>query len=263
MQHNNSYTLIFSFVVCIVCGVLISSAAVSLLERQNANALLDKQKNVLEAAGLRQPGEALSAAQVKERFKNVESVAFNIETGQEDPSFDLTGYDQLKAAADPARSLEAPPNPSAIRRLPRIAQIYKVKDADGNLGMVVLPIEGLGLWGTLYGFLAVDRDGATVRGITYYQHKETPGLGGEVDNPRWKALWPGRKLYSPDGKVALQVIKGPAGPVDQAPHNIDGLSGATITSRGVTDMIRFWLSDSIYGKYLRTLATPPPAGAAS
>ena len=82
----------------------------------------------------------------------------------------------------------------------------------GDLEMVMVPIEGNGLWSTLYGFLALDADTRTVVGITFYEHKETPGLGGEVDNPRWKALWPGRKAFLDEGYAPkIEVIKGAAG----------------------------------------------------
>jgi Na+-transporting NADH:ubiquinone oxidoreductase subunit C len=116
--------------------------------------------------------------------------------------------------------------------------------------MIVLPIEGYGLWSTLYGFLAVEADTTTVRGITYYQHGETPGLGGEVDNPAWRAAWIGRKAFDQDFEPAIQVIKGQAGRPEQDPHHVDGLTGATITSRGVTNMMRFWLGPDGFGPYL-------------
>jgi Na+-transporting NADH:ubiquinone oxidoreductase subunit C len=109
----------------------------------------------------------------------------------------------------------------------------------------------MGLWGTLYGYIALAADTQTVRGITFYQHKETPGLGGEVDNARWKALWPGRKVYDARGRPILNVKKGRAGPVESDPHNVDGLSGATITSRGVGHLVRFWLGEEAFGPYLK------------
>ena len=123
----------------------------------------------------------------------------------------------------------------------------------GDLEMIVLPIEGLGLWGTLYGFLALDADTTTVRGITYYQHKETPGLGGEVDNPSWKDKWPGRKAFDDDGEVSLAVIKGPARTAEHDPHRVDGLAGATITSNGVTNMLEFWLGENGFEPYLNRI----------
>ena len=102
----------------------------------------------------------------------------------------------------------------------------------------------------LYGYLALAPDARTIVGITFYQHKETPGLGGEVDNPRWKSLWPGRLAYDERGNPAIRVKKGPAGSVEEDPYQVDGLSGATITSRGVTNLLRFWLGDDGFGPYL-------------
>ena len=259
--HSTGYTMVFAAIICVVCGILVSSAAVSLLDRQKANAAFDKQKKVLEAAGLIQAKEAVTEAQVTELFLNVESVAVDLETRQEVPDFDLAEYDQLRAAKDPARSIEAPPNNSAINRLPKVAQIYKVRNDAGELEMVVLPIEGLGLWGTLYGFLAVEPTTGQVKGITYYTHKETPGLGGEVDNPLWKAKWPGRKVYDETGQVAIKVIKGSAGPADADPYRVDGLSGATLTCNGVTNMLDFWMGEHGFGPYLKSL-TPAAQKAA-
>jgi Na+-transporting NADH:ubiquinone oxidoreductase subunit C len=125
--------------------------------------------------------------------------------------------------------------------------------AEGTLDMLVLPIEGKGLWSTMYGFLALDKDLKTVRGLTFYQHGETPGLGGEIDNPRWKALWPDRVAYDEAGEPVIEVIRGRAGTPDEDPHRIDGLSGATITARGVMHTVNFWLGDDGFGPYLETL----------
>ena len=258
MRHNTLYTLLFATAICVVCGIVVSSAAVSLKEKQTLNAALDKQKKVLEAAGLIEPGEAVTAERVDELFQNIEAVGVDLRSGEETPEIDPT-YDQLKAQADPATSFEAPDNRSAIKRLPNIAQVFKVKESDGSVDMYVLPIEGLGLWGTLYGFLALDSDLTTVRGITYYQHKETPGLGGEVDNPRWKAAWPGRRAFDDQGEVAISVIKGQAGPAEDAPYSVDGLSGATITSNGVTFMLDFWLGPDGFGPYLERIGKPGQA----
>ena len=89
--------------------------------------------------------------------------------------------------------------------------------------------------------------------MTFYEHKETPGLGGEVDNPRWKALWDGRKAFDAAGVPEIQVVKGLAGSVDDAPHDVDGLAGATMTSRGVTNLLRFWLGEAGFQSYLDRL----------
>ena len=250
MRHSTGYTFVFAGIVCVVCAVLVSSSAVSLSDLQQTNAKLDKQKNVLYAAGLADPSETLSAEDVSRRFEKVRAMAIRVEDGEPAPEIDPDGFDARKAAIDSEAGRAAPPNASVIKRVARHQVIYHVLGDGGEVAMIVLPIEGYGLWGTLYGFLALDADTKTVRGITYYEHKETPGLGGEVDNPAWKALWPGRMAFDEKGELAIEVIKGQAGSPGDDPYRVDGLSGATITSRGVTNMLRFWLGDNGFGPYL-------------
>ena len=253
MQHSVGYTIVFAALVCVVCAVLVSTSAVELSHLQQANAALDKRKNVLLAAGLAQSAERLDAAQVQERFRVVEPVVIELQSGKAVPDMDASAFDQRKARNDPDSSRPAPANNSSISRLPNHAVVYQVFDEAGELQMVVLPIEGYGLWSTLYGFLSLDADTRTVRGLTYYQHGETPGLGGEVDNPRWKARWPGRIAFDSAGQTVIEVVKGQAGPAEEDPHRVDGLAGATITSRGVTNMLRFWLGENGFGPYLNRL----------
>ena len=253
MQHSVAYTILFAGLICVVCAVLVSSSAVSLSELQQANAALDKRKNVLLAAGLAQPSEKLDAAQVQERFRVVKPVVIDIQSGEAVSDIDASTFDQRKARNDPDSSRPAPANNSSISRLSNHAVVYQILNDAGELQMVVLPIEGYGLWSTLYGFLSLDADTRTVRGLTYYQHGETPGLGGEVDNPLWKARWPGRIAFDSTGQTVIEVIKGQAGPPEDDPHRVDGLAGATITSRGVTNMLRFWLGENGFGPYLNRL----------
>lgn len=252
-RNRATYTVIFSAIICVVCAVFVSTAAVTLRGRQASNAELDRKRNVLRAAGVMRADEAVPREEIERRFADFEIVAVDLRTGEEDASFDPAGYDQRRAALNPASSLPAPRNDAQITRVPYHALVYKKLDADGQLELLVLPIEGKGLWSTMYGFVALGPDLRTVRGLTFYQHGETPGLGGEVDNPRWKALWPGRQAYDDEGRPAIEVIRGPAGPVDTDPHRVDGLSGATITSRGVTGMLRFWLGESGFGRYIERL----------
>jgi Na+-transporting NADH:ubiquinone oxidoreductase subunit C len=131
----------------------------------------------------------------------------------------------------------------------RVYQVVK----NTRVQMVILPVEGRGLWSTLHGYLALDTDGNTVVGITFYQHSETPGLGGEVDNPKWKERWRGRKLFDEHGQLRIAVAKGAAGPPESDPHRVDGLSGSTLTSRGVTNMLSFWMGENGFGPYLERL----------
>jgi Na+-transporting NADH:ubiquinone oxidoreductase subunit C len=247
---STRYTVLFATAVSIVCALLVAAAAVGLRERQEVNAQLYKQKNVLLAASLVKPGQNISAAEVQKIFDHRIIVrAVELRTGQLVPAdkFDVKGYDQRKARSDPALSRPAPHNDAQVARLPNYATVYLVKAADGSVEQIVLPIEGMGMWGTVYGFLALDRDGNTVRGLTFYEQKETPGLGGEISNP-----------YDANWAPQLAVIKGQAGPPDRDPHRVDGLSGATITSNGITRVVRFWLSNDGYAPYLKNLKSGAP-----
>ena len=254
--ESTRYTLLFATAVSVVCALLVATAAVGLRGRQEVNAALYKQKNVLLAAGLLKPGEATSAADVQAIFdQRIRVRAVDLKSGQLVPEdkFDAKGYDQRKARNDPALSRAAPTNDAQVARLPLRGTVYQVRGDDGKVEQWVLPIEGMGMWGTVYGFLSMDRDGNTVRGLTFYEQKETPGLGGEISNPQWQALWVGRKAFDAQWAPQLAVIKGQAGPPDQAPHHVDGLSGATITSNGITRVVRFWLGNDGYGPLLKNL----------
>lgn len=252
-RDSVAYTFGFAAAVCVVCAVVVSTAAVGLRDRQTVNVELDRKKNVLMAAGLLRQDEAASRAVIEQRFSSFEVTAIDLRSGREDPAFEASRYDQRRALAGDDTSRAAPPNDALVRRLPNHALVYRKSGDDGRLQLLVLPVEGMGLWATMYGFLALGPDLKTIRGLTYYEHKETPGLGGEVDNPRWKQLWPGRVAVDEEGSAVIEVVRGRAGSVAEDPHRVDGISGATLTGRGVTEMLRFWLGDDGYGPYLRTL----------
>lgn len=253
MQVNSPrYTIAFTAAVCVVCSLLVAASAVLLKERQRANEFLYLQKNVLQATGLVKPGAQIPDAEVREMFRQrIEARLVNLETGAyvELPGVDAARYDQRRARQDLQRSRAAPPNPAQIKRIPNVAAIFLVME-DGKPVTAVLPIEGLGLYGTLYGFIGLDRDLTTIRGLAFYENRETPGLGGEVDNPKWKGLWPGRKAFDENRTVRIKLVKGVAGPPAEDPYHVDALTGATITSNGVTRMLHFWLGENGFGPFI-------------
>jgi Na+-transporting NADH:ubiquinone oxidoreductase subunit C len=252
---STRYTVAFATAVCVACALLVSVAAVGLAPRQAAAARLYMEKNVLLAAGLVGPGEDVTAEQVNRLFDDRITVRLvDLATGElVEGRNDARSYDQRRARGDPQLSRTAPANTAGIGRLPNLGLVYFIRKgpADKAVEQVVIPVEGLGMWGTVYGFVALDRDGNTVRGLTYYDQKETPGLGGEIGNPKWQALWRGRKAFDDQWNARITVIKGPAGAPDVDPLKVDGLSGATVTSNAVTRLMQFWLSDNGYGKFLR------------
>jgi Na+-transporting NADH:ubiquinone oxidoreductase subunit C len=246
-------TLVVATLLCVACSLLVSTAAVILYDVQESEKRFDRQRNILQAAGL--VGKSATKAEVAEKLKSIQTKAVDLATGTVVEDFEVEGYEQREAEKDPQRSvtLTGEEDLGNIRRRVKVGLVYLVTEG-GQLRQVVLPIHGMGLWGILYGFLAVDADLETVGGLVYYEHKETPGLGGEVDNERWKALWPGKKLYDAEGNLKVEVVKGAVvGGRPEAIYQVDGLAGATITSRGVTNMLRYWLGPGGYGPFLAKL----------
>lgn len=247
-------TLLVALVICLVCSVMVSAAALILRPLQQENALVDRQRAVLEVAGLWSPGmandevRALFSARVTPRLVDLRSGLYS-------DAFDPQQFDQNRTVNDPELSDEIPGERdiASIRRLERYAVVYMVEQ-DGELDRLILPVRGYGLWSTMYGFLALRPDLDSVAGIGFYQHGETPGLGGEIDNPNWQAHWIDKKVYA-DGKPVLRVIKGSVNPEHpQAEHQVDAIAGATLTANGVTHMIHFWLGEDGFGPFLAKLA---------
>jgi len=250
-------TLVVALVLCVACSVIVSSAAVLLRPLQEANKKLDQQRNVLLAAGV--DVESMTMQEVEEFFADdtkVRRVLVDLSTGipvdEESTGIDPTVYDPKRAAKSSALSQPVMTDgpTTGIARREKYAFVYQILK-DGQLDLHILPIYGKGLWSTLYGFLALDNDTRTVRGITFYEHKETPGLGGEVDNQDWKDKWPNKQVFDEAWNVDFRIIKGQVNPdATHANHEVDGLSGATITSRGVSNSVQYWLGADGFGKYL-------------
>lgn len=265
-QQNETVarTVTVAFLVCLVCAVVVSSAAVLLRPVQDANKTLDRQINILSAAGMYEPG--MSGDAVRETFDKIERRFVDLDTGE---YVDMPeSYDMREASRDPelTENLSVDEDPASIKRRVKVAEVYLARDEQGSLTRIILPVHGYGLWSTLYGFLALEPDANTVAGLGFYEHAETPGLGGEVDNPSWKALWQGKQLYAEDGDVAIQVIKGQVDKGDpEKEHKVDGLSGATLTTNGVNNLIRYWVGEDGFGPYLDRMAeqTPQQTAAAS
>ncbi|MCA9218344.1 MAG: Na(+)-translocating NADH-quinone reductase subunit C [Planctomycetales bacterium] len=252
-------TLSVAAILCIVCSVLVSAAAVGLRPQQEANKARFEKKNILIAAGLYEDG-----ADIDELFKNVQIRLIDLETGDDVPEdvASADSYDQLAASksAETSVAIEADADIAGIKRREKYSKVYLINEGE-QLKKIILPVNGKGLWSTLYGFIALEADLNTVAGITFYQHAETPGLGGEVDRESWKASWVGKLLANDSGEMKIEVIKGA---VDEnnpnAIHQIDGLSGATITSRGVSNLVRYWCGDA-FAPFLEKLKAQSSRGA--
>lgn len=253
-KESTARTLTVALLVCLVCSVFVAGAAIALKPTQVENRLLDKQRSILAIAGL---GEGrMSAANVKSLFNStITAKLVDLETGKFSDAFDPITFDPLKAAKDPKTSsvLKGSVDIAGIKRQERYSTVYMV-EKDGEVETLILPVRGYGLWSTLHGFIAVKGDLNTVVGMGFYQHGETPGLGGEVDNPKWKGQWPGKTLFDDNGNLAVQIVKGGVDPQNsQAVHQVDGLAGATLTSVGVDNLLKFWLGQNGFGPFIANL----------
>lgn len=251
MKSNDGIgkTLLVIVVLCLVCSIVVAGAAVSLKPLQQEQRALNIQRNILAVTGLMQEG--MSADEVKSVFDTrIVPRLLDLKTGQlldENPA----NFNQAQALKNPDQSLqlEASQDPAGIKRRSNIVGIWLVRDAQQRIQELVLPVYGNGLWSMMYAFVALDADGRTVKGITYYDQGETPGLGGEVDNPAWRQQWVGKALLDDDGRSALKVVKGGAHAGDK--YTVDGLSGATLTSNGVQHSFDFWMGDLGFGPFLK------------
>ena len=240
-------TLAVAFFVSLVCSALVASAAVVLKPRQVANEILDMRRNILEVAGLIVPGR-----EVDELFDRIETRVVDLDTGAYRDDLDPKAFDPESARKDPETSVVIPPELDIARigRRAKQAKVYLVVD-EGAVQRIVLPISGYGLWSTMYGFLALEPDGNTIADIVFYSHGETAGIGDFVGKPEWRALWTGKRAYDEEGELRLGVIKGRVSQGDpDADYQVDGVSGATLTGNGVTNLVRYWLGDHGFGPYL-------------
>ena len=254
-KESISRTLTVALAVSLVSSVFVAGAAVSLKPLQTQNRLLDKQRSIAAIAGM--GGRELPAAQVRALFGDtIKARLVNLETGEFADDFDAATFDPLKAAKDPQQSMRLTKDEdiASIKRRERYTTVYMIEDEQGRIETLILPIRGYGLWSTLHGFMALKGDLNTVVGLGFHEHAETPGLGGEVDNPRWRRQWEGKQLFNEQGEVAVQIVKGGVDPQSSAAiHQVDALAGATLTSNGVDNLLKFWLGEQGFGPFLAKL----------
>lgn len=240
-------TVGFVFAVCIVCAALVSISAVQLKPLQTANKLLDQQTKILEAAGLLEFAEG-NIVNTYKQF--VDARVIDLDSGEftdEDPLL----FDERRNSRDVTKSDKPKDDIAGINRRSKTAVIYIVRNGAGEVDTVVLPIVGSGLWDLMFGYVGLESDLNTVKSVIYSDHKETPGLGAEVMNPKWKALWPGKKIYNDENVVMVKLVKGGVKPGNpNEVYQVDALSGATLTSNGVTKTLHFWFGEEGYETFI-------------
>lgn len=246
-------TLTVAISLSLVCSILVASTAIVLKPIQLKNEELFRQKIILEVAGLMQPDGDIEAL-----FSSIEPRMVELASGDYVDTPDPRSFNAVVAAKDPQLGLAIPADLDlgAIRRRAIYAPVYLVRK-DGEIEQIILPVYGSGLWSTMLGYLALANDGTTVTGLRFYSHAETPGLGDKIDHPAWRQQWVGKTVHGPDGLPRIEVIRGlvlTSGTPEQlsnTKYQIDGLSGATLTGRGVGNLVQYWTGPHGFGPYLK------------
>ena len=233
--------------VAVVCALLVSFTAVTLRPYQIAN--VERHRLALPESIL----AALSAAGRTLATGNIESRVVELATGRYADGIDADTFDARQAEADPDASSEVPAehDVARIKRRANHAVVYLVRDADRNVQLLILPVYGKGYQSTLRAFLALEGDTSTVAALRFYEQGDTPGLGGRIQDADWEAQWPGKRVYDESGNLRLGVATGDKAVASaDGRYLVDGISGATRTSRGIHRLLQFWLGEFGFGPYL-------------
>jgi Na+-transporting NADH:ubiquinone oxidoreductase subunit C len=253
MQESPLRSLTVLLVVALICSVLVSISAVVLRPIQAENERIERYRHIVALTGLID-GE-MDAAAVEAVVDALDVRVVNLDTGEFVPDLSPEDVDARHASSDPALSVAIPAEADSARigRRSRYEVIFLVWDS-GELERVILPVHGQGMWSTLYGLVALEADLNTIAAVTFYEQEETAGLGDQIESPGWQARWTGRRLFGRGGEFRFQVASGAV--ADDSPaaaHQVDGLSGATITGNAVTALMRFWFGPLGYGPLLERL----------
>ena len=250
--------------LCLVCSVLVSLAVVALEPFKAAAIANDRQVNIVKVSGFEIEDTIAGTFN-----RHIEPHLIDVATGTlADGDFtveemDSYNFKSLSKKANTSDPIEKEKDLGGILRRSKLMPVYFSKDEEGTVQRVILPFYGQGLWSTCYGYLAVSpEDGNTVKAITFYEHGETPGLGGEIENPRWQSIWVDKKLTDEQGEYQLRIVKNPDPNSAEKDFEVDALSGATLTSRGVNNFTKYWFGDA-YQPFLQKLSKGEIIGVAA
>ena len=248
MNRSKVYSVVFVLIITVFWGFVLSFAATSLREPQQANETLNMRTNILLAVGLVERDNDLGADELNSIYED------SVESFLVDHEGKVIG-DSTAEGVDLEEELENP-DPDAWR-LP----VFVVTEG-GRASVYAIPVFGKGLWSTLYGYLALSDDLDTVQGITFYKHGETAGLGAEIEQAWFQDNFVGKKIFEGGELRSIEVVKGKVADVysnpDDHTYAVDGISGASMTGRGVTDLLEEKLN--IYGPYIRRVRAETARG---
>lgn len=246
-NESPAKTLIVAFMVALACAGAVSFTAVKLKPLQDAHLARERQAR-MDAMVAALPG---IADMLRESgADSLETRLVDLATGSFAKGVDPSGFNPRAAAADPALSMALPPatDVAGISRRANFAPVHLLRRGK-EVAVIVLPVSGSGYQSTIHAYLALEGDLRTVAALTITEQGETPGIGSRIEAPEWQALWPGKSIADASGAIRISVVRGQA----SGPHEVDGITGATRTTTGVTNMLAFWLGDHGFGPFLSRL----------
>lgn len=236
-----------AFLVALVCAAVVSAAAIVLEPRQFAH--LEAERAARMAAML-QTLPAMADVLEETGADSLTTYLVDLSSGEIDPLHSADTYHVQAAAADPASAVTIPPalDIAGLRQRAPLAPVH-ILERDGQVELVVLPVSGTGYQSRIEALLALEADLRTVAALTITGQAETAGLGARIEAEDWQALWPGREVTDESGDIVITVVRGEA----TGPYEVDGISGATRTGNGVTNMLHYWLGEHGFGPFLDRL----------
>lgn len=243
--------------IALVCSVLVSASAIGLRPIQERNALIERSRNIVALSGLVEPGATLSGDEVVAAVAQMEARVLDIDSGEFNDGIDPEEFDPRRAVLDPELGVAIPAelDLAQLGRRSRYEIVY-IAYKDDELHRLILPVVGQGMWSTLYGYVALENDYNTIAAATFYEQAETAGLGDKITDPDWLALWEGRALFGADGGFRFRIAAGPVEPGSAAAaHEVDGISGASVTGGAVTRLVEYWFGPNGYAPFLERLRT--------
>jgi Na+-transporting NADH:ubiquinone oxidoreductase subunit C len=262
-KNSNGFTFGFSAVLVIVVGTILATLAVVLKEPQQANLKQEKMKAILMATGVMTADDNMAdAPALFEKIITKRLVVSSIDgsiKSEDSGAIDATNKkDAFNIALQKVYSAKVKPIKAKYKKDPAtmIAKIKEldldwplyVADVNGEISYII-PMEGTGLWGPIWGYVTLSGDLNTIKGVTLAHKGETPGLGAEIATPKFQGQYLGKTIYDGDKYVSIDVLKGGGG--KDNPHAVDGITGGTITSVAVGEM--FYRSLDLYVPYFNTV----------
>ena len=241
---------IVGLLTALICSVLVSGSVALLRPRQDRSRAEDRISNIVLAAGFEK-------SDVHTMFEDFKPVLITMVDGSytaaDNPEAWNDNFSLMLRDSQAVTPISKSDDIASLGVLPKQMLAY-ILYTDEKPSIAVFHIYGSGLWSVMQGYLAVHIDTQTVAGIKFFEHGETPGLGGEIDNPLWQAKWQGKEIYDDDGKVVFTFSRTPVQPdSSEAAYSVDGLSGATLTTDGLKNVINFWMGPQGYQPFLNKI----------